>query len=81
MQRTPWAHITILLDNPRRVDLDWKKSYAYFEQWLKETGKYNQARLLPGEDITSAIVDRMPNLDKQDLAKQALFLLMSISPR
>lgn len=70
-QRTPWARITILLDNSRRVDLDWKKSYAHFEQWLKESGKYNQARLLPGEDITSAIVDRMPDLDQQDLAKQA----------
>lgn len=65
-QRPPWANITVCLKNQRRVDLDWKKSYADFEQWLKETGKYNQARLLPGEDIASAIVDKMPGLNKQE---------------
>ncbi len=65
--RPPWAHISILLKNNRTVHLDWKKSYLNFEQWLKESEKYYQARLLPGEDIASAIVDKDPDLNKQDL--------------
>jgi len=73
-QRPPWAHITVCLKNHRRVDLDWKKSYANFEQWLKETGKYNQARLLPGEDITSAIMDKMPDLNKQEPGKRPVII-------
>ncbi|MCG9968956.1 DUF6449 domain-containing protein [Pelotomaculum terephthalicicum JT] len=61
-----WAGITVYLKNNRTVDLSWEKSYADFEQWLKETGRYNQARLLPGDDITSAFVYRMTDLDKQE---------------
>ncbi len=73
-QRTPWAHITILLESPRRVDLDWKKSYEHFEQWLKEIGKHSQARLLPGEDIASAIVDKMPGLNELEPDKRPVII-------
>ena len=73
-QGPPWADITVCLKNHRKFSLSWKKSYINFEQWLKENGKYNQARLLPGEDITSAIVDRMPNLNKQDPDKRPVII-------
>jgi len=73
-QRPPWASITICLKNHCTVNLVWEKSYANLEQWLKETGKYNQARLLPGEDITSAIVDKIPDLNKQDPDKQPVII-------
>ena len=69
-QRPPWAHVTLFLGNNYRIDQDWKKTYFNFEQWLKETGKYNQARLLPGQDFTSAIVDKNPYLNKQDTSKR-----------
>jgi ABC-2 type transport system permease protein len=41
--------------------LSWDKSYANFERWLQSTGLYNQARLLPGEDISYALVDYVPD--------------------
>lgn len=41
--------------------LSWDKSYANFERWLQSTGLYNQARLLPGEDISYALVNYVPD--------------------
>ncbi|MDD4237257.1 MAG: DUF6449 domain-containing protein [Desulfotomaculaceae bacterium] len=67
-QGPPWANIDVTLENHRNVSLVWKKSYDNFEQWLKNIGEYNQARLLP-EDINFAIMDKLPDLDKLDLDK------------
>jgi ABC-2 type transport system permease protein len=57
-RRPSWANIHISLNNGRDVSLNWEKSYGHFEQWLKDTGEYNQARIIPGEDIAFAIVDK-----------------------
>lgn len=66
--RPPWAHINISLKNHRSVDLSWEKSYDHFGRWLVALGAYNQARLLP-DDIAYAIVDKSPDLNKQDTYK------------
>ena len=44
-----------------QIYLPWQKSYTHFERWLQSTGLYNQARLLPGEDISYALVDYIPD--------------------
>ncbi len=66
--RPPWAHINISLKDHRSVDLGWEKSYDNFGKWLIALGAYNQARLLP-DDIAYAIVDKNPDLNRQDTYK------------
>jgi len=56
--RSPsWASIDITLDNKRVVSLSWEKSYEHFEQWLKDTGQHDKARLVPA-DIEFALLDK-----------------------
>ncbi len=57
-RKPPWAHIRITLNNNRDISLSWEKSYGNFEQWLKDSGEYNRARILPDEDIAYALVDK-----------------------
>lgn len=62
-QRSPWAEIEVYFNNQYNqysCGVRWNKSYANFEQWLKSTGKYDQARLMP-EDISYAIVAKEPD--------------------
>ena len=42
------------------VSLPWQKSYQNFERWLKSVDLYELARLLPGADITHAILEYFP---------------------
>ncbi|MEN6460676.1 MAG: DUF6449 domain-containing protein, partial [Syntrophomonas sp.] len=53
-----WAHINVLLSNKQRIDMDWQKSYVNFGNWLQEAGEYNNARIIPAEDIQYAIVEK-----------------------
>ena len=60
-----WGDINIFLDVPGdinndnyRSNLSWEKSYVFFEQWLKDNKEYNNARIIPEEDIKYAIVAR-----------------------
>jgi ABC-2 type transport system permease protein len=56
--RSPsWANINITLDNKWIISLDWEKSYEHFDQWLKDTGQYDQARLVPA-DIKYVLLDK-----------------------
>lgn len=52
---------TATSENNYQIYLSWEKSYTHFERWLQSTGLYNQARLLPGEDISYALVDYAPD--------------------
>jgi ABC-2 type transport system permease protein len=67
--KPPWASINLQLTNiqTRSYSQEWKKTYTNFEQWLKDTGKYEQVRLLPGTDITCAFIDRVSVRDDKDL--------------
>lgn len=56
--RSPWATVRAYLDPPQSFSLSWRKSYRHFERYLQETDQYHQARLLPGEDIRLALVQR-----------------------
>ena len=67
-QGPPWAQINVTLNNHRIINLSWKKSYDNFEQWLKEVGKYNQARLLP-EDINFALVDKITDQNRKSIVR------------
>lgn len=55
-QRSSWADITIRTNDHRCFYLSWNKSYAYFDQWLKTSGQYEQARIIPERDLDYAIV-------------------------
>lgn len=63
--KTPWAHVHIHMDH-RSFIQDWKKSYVYFEQWLKDSGNHDRVRLLPGVDINYALLDRPPDRNGAD---------------
>jgi ABC-2 type transport system permease protein len=47
--------------NYYQIYLSWEKSYMHFERWLQSTGLYNQARILPDEDISYALIDYVPD--------------------
>lgn len=64
-QRSPWAEIEVYFNNQYSCGVRWNKSYANFEQWLKSTGKYDQARLMP-EDISYAIVAKGPDQEHKN---------------
>jgi hypothetical protein len=61
--RPGWAEIGmfIITEGSNSVfNMSWDKSYVNFEQWLKKNGLYNQARIIPEEDIACAIVEQLP---------------------
>jgi ABC-2 type transport system permease protein len=55
-----WAGINILLDNKKTFDMSWEKSFGHFEEFLKTIGQYKQARIIPGEDVEYALVEKAP---------------------
>ncbi|OPX86183.1 MAG: ABC-2 family transporter protein [Pelotomaculum sp. PtaB.Bin104] len=63
--KIPWAQVHIQVKN-RSFSQDWKKSHVNFEQWLKDTGKHDQVRVLPGADIACAFIDRAPDINEAD---------------
>lgn len=63
--KPPWATVNIHVKN-RSFGQDWKKSHANFAQWLKDTGNYERARLLPVVDITCAFIDRAAAINEED---------------
>lgn len=67
--KPPWANVDIHIKNiqNRSFNQNWKKTYTNFERWLKDIGKYEQARLLPGTDISCAFIDRVSVGDEKDL--------------
>ncbi len=60
-----WADINILMNNEERIHLNWNKSFINFEQWLKEINEFDNARIIPAQDIKYAIVER--NLDNNEI--------------
>ncbi len=63
--KPPWATVYISVKD-YSYGQDWKKSYVYFPQWLKDTGNYERARLLPGVDVTRAFIDRVAVPDEKE---------------
>lgn len=55
----PWAQINISLGKDHNINLSWQKSYQYFDAWLIDNEKYNQARILP-EDLLYAVIEENP---------------------
>ncbi|PKM76963.1 MAG: hypothetical protein CVU90_09510 [Firmicutes bacterium HGW-Firmicutes-15] len=86
--RPGWANIEMLVndkhsyenhgDNMQAYNLSWNKSYANFEQWLKKNGLYNQARIIPGEDIVYAIVERNAANTGKDMAKSRVKVIPTL---
>lgn len=60
-----WANINILMNNEEHIHLSWNKSFVNFEQWLKEINEYNNARIIPAQDIKYAIVEK--NIDNTEM--------------
>ncbi len=62
-RRPGWADLGFFIITDTRNSIfntSWDKSFVNFEQWLKKNGLYNQARIIPDEDIAYAIVDKIP---------------------
>jgi len=58
VDRPGWANINMVLKNNKTTEFSWEKSYVNFEQWLKNTGEYNNARLIARDDIQYAVVTK-----------------------
>jgi ABC-2 type transport system permease protein len=56
-QHEPWGTISLYWDNNEKMTVDWKKSYARLDEWLKQNG-FEKARIT-ADDIDYAIV--IPN--------------------
>ncbi|MEA1961617.1 MAG: DUF6449 domain-containing protein [Bacillota bacterium] len=62
-EKPDWASVEVILkngENDERFEANgsWEKSYVHFDNWLKEMGKYEQARIIP-EDIEYALVEKI----------------------
>ena len=64
----PWAEVNLLLNDGKRLSLSWRKSYVFFENWLKDVGEYANARVMPA-DIKYALVEKMPLPDNDPRAE------------
>ncbi len=79
--RPVWADIEMLIGDQQRYagyNLSWNKSFVNFEEWLKKNGLYNQARIIPGEDIAYAIVERNPANIGKDMAKSRVKVIPTL---
>jgi hypothetical protein len=56
-RKVPWGHITILLSNEKRLELEWQKSYAGFDAWLQSTGQIG--RIFP-DDVQYVMIAKLP---------------------
>lgn len=63
--RPSWASVEIRVKN-RVFCQDWKKSYTHLEQWLKDSGNYEQARLMPELDLACAYIDKFSAPDEEE---------------
>lgn len=87
---TPWANLTLFDDRHRTISLTWNKSYTNFEQWLMKSGKIQEARLIPQDDIAFAVVDKginyeelnrtMPTIEVVQLLAKKSGVLMITNP-
>lgn len=59
----PWAEVTLLLNDGKRLRLSWEKSYVFFENWLQDVGEYANARVMP-DDIKYVLVEKGPFPDE-----------------
>lgn len=55
----PWAEVTLILNEGKRLRLSWEKSYVFFEEWLRNEGERENARVMP-DDIKYALVEKVP---------------------
>lgn len=63
-QRPPWANIVMRTRDHHQISLEWSKCFDGFEQWLQGIGQYEQARIMPAQDLAYAvIVQNTPNPD------------------
>lgn len=56
-EREVWGEIELLLNNNKRLNIPWKKSYHQFDEWLKGNNLLEQARVVPA-DIAYILVAR-----------------------
>ena len=80
----PWANVILsakdgknIFDNSNseafnpQIDIAWKKHYSAVDEWLKEKGYYDQARVMP-EDIKHLLVAKIGKnmMDKGDFYEE-----------
>lgn len=58
-RKSSWAQVSIYLDKRQVMYATWPKSFTHFENWLIENEMYDQARLLPDEDIKYALAGKI----------------------
>ncbi|HAG10181.1 MAG TPA: hypothetical protein DCK76_02050 [Desulfotomaculum sp.] len=71
--RQSWASINIVLKNNDTTGLVWEKTYVNFEQWLKNTGEYNNARLIARDDIQYAVVTKQTGAGEEGTEAYRLY--------
>lgn len=52
-----YGYISFTLGGNRDISFPWKASYKHFNQWMEETGKVNQARIID-DDISYMLIQK-----------------------
>ncbi len=73
VNRPGWAGINIVLKNNDTTGLEWEKSYVNFEQFLKNTGEYTNARLIAHNDILYAVITKQTGEGKKGTEAYRLY--------
>lgn len=79
-ERPAWASMSILLANRRTLDLEWKKSYASFDQWLESIGERHNARLTRDDVNYAMVLKRSAVANINDLRAEQQYLVMENNP-
>jgi ABC-2 type transport system permease protein len=61
-RKVPWGQITILLNDGRRLGMDWQKCYTGLDTWLQSKGQVG--RVLP-DDVQYAIIAKNLGMDER----------------
>ncbi|SHG72983.1 ABC-2 type transport system permease protein [Thermosyntropha lipolytica DSM 11003] len=74
--RTFWGSIDFIIedDSPpegyRIESIAWEKTFTYFDEWLKKIGKYEEARIIPGKDISCVLIKKIEEKDPEKFIKK-----------
>ncbi|MBO8158739.1 DUF6449 domain-containing protein [Thermosyntropha sp.] len=85
--KTTWAGIDFKIKVERedgkegyeRFYMDWEKSFTHFEKWLKEVGKYEEARVMPGKYISYVLVQRVEGVSFDEVSKDLKYKRQNVS--
>ncbi|UQD52131.1 multidrug ABC transporter permease [Bacillus methanolicus] len=71
--REAFSDIEILLKNNKRIHAEWKTSYQHFEDWLRNKGLLENARIMPDEISHILVIKQKDFPNNSDMEVEDLF--------